>query len=102
MKRALHVGGRAGFALGVAGLVVGLAGAPAFAASANLSVSPSGTIDHNAVITASGSYDNSTGLNSETMKLTVDRPDSSSSVLYTGSAKAASSGTTPTESVDTS
>ena len=102
MRRAWKIGGRAGFAVGLAGLVVGVSGAPAFAASASLSVSPTGTLDHNVVINASGSYDNSTGTSSQTLKLTVDRPDSSSAVLYTGSASPLSSGTTPSKSVDTS
>ena len=102
MRRALQIGGRASFAIGVAGLTVGMAGAPAFAASASLSVTPTGTVDHNVVITASGSYDNSTGTSSQTVKLTVDRPDSSSSVLYSGSASALSSGSTPSKTVDTS
>jgi hypothetical protein len=102
MRRALHLAGRAGVVAGIGGAVVGLAAAPALAATASLSVTPTGTVDHNVVIKASGSYDNSTSLNSQTLNLKVDRPDSSSSVLYTGSAKAASTGTTPTESVDTS
>ena len=102
MRRAFQVAGRAGVVVGIGGAVVGLAAAPAMAASATLSVTPSGTVDHNVVIKASGSYDNSTSLSSQALKLTVDRPDSSSSVLYTGTARAASSGATPTESVDTS
>lgn len=102
MRRAFQVAGRAGVVVGIGGAVVGLAAAPALAASASLSVTPSGTVDHNVVIKASGSYDNSTSLSSQALKLTVDRPDSSTSVLYTGTAGAASSGATPTESVDTS
>ena len=102
MRRALQVAGRAGFALGIGGVVVGMAAAPAFAASASLSVTPTGTVDHNVVIKASASYDNSTGTSSQTYKLSVSRPDSSSSVLYSGSAQPLSSGSTPSESVDTS
>src|SRR4051812_42062670 len=102
MRRAVQIGTRAGFAMGMAGVVVGMAGAPAFAASGSLAVTPSGTVDHNVVINASGSYDNSTGANSQSLKLSVDRPDSSSAVLYSGSAPALSSGSTPTKSVDTS
>lgn len=102
MRRALQVVSRAGFAVGMGGVVVGMAAAPAFAATGSLSVNPTGTVDHNVVIKASGSYDNSTGTSSQSYKLSVSRPDSSSAVLYSGSAQPLSSGSTPTESVDTS
>ena len=102
MTRALQIGGRAAFAVGIAGLAVAMAGAPAVAATGSLTVTPTGTVDHNVVISAAGSYDNSTGTTSQTVKLSVQRPDSSSSTLYSGSAPALRSGSTPTETVDTS
>jgi hypothetical protein len=102
MRRALQLTGRAGVVVGIGGAVVTLAAAPALALSSSLSVTPTGTVDHNVVIKAAGSYDNSTGATSQTLKLAVSRPDSSTTVLYSGSARALSSGSTPTESVDTS
>jgi hypothetical protein len=102
MRRALQLAGRAGFAVGMGGVVVGMAASPAFAASGSLSVTPTGTVDHNVVIKAVGTYDNSMGTSTQSMKLSVNRPDSSSAVLYSGSAQPLSSGSTPSESVDTS
>src|SRR4051794_23706799 len=102
MKRAAHYAGRAGIAVGLGGAIVGLAATPAVAATAGLSVSPTGTQNHNVVITVSGSYDNSTSTSSKAVKLTVDKPDSSSATLYSGTAGSFSSGSTPSKSIDTS
>jgi len=102
MMRAAQAAGRAGIAVGIGGAIVGLAAAPAAAATAGLSVSPTGTQNHNVVITVSGSYDNSTSASSKAVKLTVDKPDSSSATLYSGTAGSFSSGSTPSKSVDTS
>src|SRR5437764_11769907 len=102
MRRTAHAAGRAGIAVGIGGAIVGLAAAPAAAATAGLSVSPTGTQNHNVVITVSGSYDNSTSASSKAVKLTVDKPDSSSATLYSGTAGSFSSGSTPSKSVDTS
>jgi hypothetical protein len=84
------------------GAVVALAAAPALAASTGLTVSPTGTQNHNVVIRVSGSYDNSTSTSSKTVKLTVDKPNSSTATLYSGTANPLSSGSTPAKSVDTS
>lgn len=100
MKRALHLAGQVGLGAALTGAIVALSAAPALAAS-TISVTPGGTLDHNAVLNASATYDNSGGAQTQSIELDVARPDSSTVALAKSSVGPLSTKTL-TGSVDTS
>lgn len=102
MNRAWRSVTRVTVGLGVVGGTVMLAATPALAASGSLSVSPSGTVTSAGIISIAGHYDNSSSLGSASLKLTISRPDGPSYTIWTGTASGLSSGSTPTQRLDTS
>jgi len=101
MKHVVRNAGRTAVGLGIVGVTVAMAAAPAYAATGSLSVSPNGTVTSASNISISGHYDNRTSMGSVALKLTIDRPDGSTYTLWSGSGAALSSGSTPTQSFDT-
>jgi hypothetical protein len=93
---------RVAFGFGVAAATLSWAAAPALGATGSLTVTPGGTISSPTTVHVSGKYNNSNSANSTSLRITVDNADGSSSTLYSGSARGFSSGTTPTQSFDTS
>lgn len=101
MNKAVHVVARTSVAAGITGAVVALAATPALAGAGSLTVSPSGTLTSNAVITATATDNNNTGAMTDTVQLSVTRPDSSTAVLASGTTQPLSSKTLKA-TVDTS
>jgi hypothetical protein len=101
MKRVLRNSGRTALGLGIVGVTVAMAAAPAYAASGSLTVSPNGTVSSATKISISGHYDNRTSMGSVALKLTIDRPGGGTYTLWSGSGGGLSAGNTPTQSFDT-
>ena len=98
----LRVSARFALPLGIASTAVAFAAAPALAASSvSVSGDNSGVVDHQTTLSIVGHYDNSGSLSSKAVSLVVTDPGGNDHTLWTGTAKAASTGSSPAVSFDT-
>lgn len=98
----LRMSARIALPLGIASTAVAIAAAPALAASSvSVSGDNSGVVDHQTTLSIVGHYDNSGSLNSRTVTVVVTDPGGTDHTLWTGTAKAASTGSSPAISFDT-
>src|SRR5947199_2759747 len=104
--RALHtlrLAARFTLPLGIASTAVAFAAAPALAASSvSVTGDNSGVVDHQTTLSIVGHYDNSGSLGSKSVDLVVTDPSGNDHTLWTGTARAASTGSSPSISFDTS
>lgn len=99
----LRVSARFALPLGIASTAVALAAAPALAASSvSVTGDSSGVVDHQTTLSIVGHYDNSGSLSSKDVDLVVTDPAGNDHTLWTGTARAASTGSSPSISFDTS
>jgi hypothetical protein len=92
----LRVSARFALPIGIASTAVALAAAPALAASSvTITGDNSGVVDHQTALSIVGHYDNSGSLSGKTVNLVVTDPSGSDHTLWTGSARAASTGNSP-------
>ena len=99
----LRISARVALPLGIAASSVAIAAAPAFAASSvTVTGDNSGVVDHQTTLSIVGHYDNSGSLSGKTVNLVVTDPSGNDHTLWTGSVKAASTGSTPSISFATS
>jgi hypothetical protein len=98
----LRVSARLALPLGIASTAVAIAAAPAFAASSvTVNGDDSGVVDHQTTLSIVAHYDNSGSLTGKTVNLVVTDPSGNDHTLWTGTAKAASTGNSPAISFDT-
>src|SRR4051812_1461172 len=99
----LRVTARVTLPLGIASAAVAIAATPALAASSvSVSGDDSGQVTQQSTLSIVGHYDNSNSLNSRSVDLVVTDPAGHDHTLWTGTARAASTGNTPTISFATS
>src|SRR5690348_11872419 len=92
----LRMSARVALPIGIASTAVALAAAPALAASSvSISGDNSGVVDHQTTLSIVGHYDNSGSLSGKTVNLVVTDPSGNDHTLWTGSARAASTGSSP-------
>jgi hypothetical protein len=102
-RHLLRVSARVALPLGIASATVAIAAAPALAASSvSISGDNAGVVDHQTTLSIVGHYDNSGSLSGKTVNLVVTDPSGTDHTLWTGTARAASTGNTPTISFATS
>jgi hypothetical protein len=98
----LRMSARFALPLGIASTAVAFAAAPALAASSvSVSGDNSGVVDHQTTLSIVGHYDNSGSLGSKAVSLVVTDPAGNDHTLWSGTAKAASTGNSPAISFDT-
>src|SRR3954449_5609377 len=88
--------------LGIAFATVALVAAPALAASSvSVTGDDAGQVTHHTALSIVGHYDNSGSLNSRSVTLVVTDASGQDHALWSGTARAASTGNTPAISFDT-
>jgi len=88
---------------GMAAAAVTIAAAPALADSTvTVSGASGGVVDHTTTLSVVGHYDNSQGTSSKSVALTVTDPNGVDHTLWSGNVGPLSSGTTPSQQLDTS
>lgn len=98
----LRVSARFALPLGIASTMVAFAAAPALAASSvSITGDTSGVVDHQTTLSIVGHYDNSGSLGSKTVALVVTDPAGNDHTLWSGTARAASTGNSPSISFST-
>src|SRR3954462_9733375 len=98
----LRMAARVTLPLGIASAAVAIAAAPALAASSvSVSGDDSGQVTHRTTLSIVGHYDNSGSLNSRSVALVVTDASGQDHTLWSGTARAASTGNTPAISFDT-
>jgi len=98
----LRMAARVTLPLGIASAAVAMVAAPALAASTvSVSGDDSGQVTHPTTLSIVGHYDNSSSLSSKAVTLVVTDPSGQDHTLWSGTARAASTGNSPAISFDT-
>src|SRR4051794_3799386 len=98
----LRLAARVTLPLGIASAAVAVVAAPALAASSvSVTGDDAGQVTHHTALSIVGHYDNSGSLNSRSVTLVVTDASGQDHALWSGTARAASTGNTPAISFDT-
>src|SRR3954452_2089771 len=98
----LRLAARVTLPLGIASAAVAVVAAPALAASSvSVTGDDAGQVNHSTTLSIVGHYDNSSSLNSRSVMLVVTDASGQDHSLWSGTARAASTGNTPAISFDT-